>query len=376
MKKALIAVAALVACTAGMAQSSVTLFGTLDAGVGRLKSSGTSHVTGLLNGGNSTSRLGFRGTEDLGGGLSAGFWLEGALNNDVGGGSSQTGGFDFQRRSTVSLFGTFGEVRLGRDFVASYPMTFDYDVSGQRGFEQVEILGMSTSGVTGVSAFRTSNSVSYLLPSTLGGFFGQVQYGFGEGNSSVVPVANAAGISTSAAAAATKKTGNYMGVRGGYGSGPFKVSASYGQYSDATRVVGASAYASDFKVANIGASYDFGIVKPMGFIQTDKIGGRGAIAAFQFNTYAIGATAPVGPGLIRVQASHYTQDNSSNGANKVSLGYVHNLSPRTALYADVARLNNKGASTYQVGGVGGLSNNGPVAGGNSTGIAIGMKHSF
>ncbi|MFE8644374.1 porin [Sphingomonas sp. NCPPB 2930] len=376
MKKALIAVAALVACTAGMAQSSVTLFGTVDAGVGRLKSSGTGHVTGLLNGGNSTSRLGFRGTEDLGGGLAAGFWLEGALNNDVGGGSSQTGGFDFQRRSTVSLFGTFGEVRLGRDFVASYPMTFDYDVSGQRGFEQVEILGMGTAGVTGVSAFRTSNSVSYLLPSTLGSFFGQVQYGFGETNSSVVPVANAAGISTSAAAAATKKTGNYLGVRGRYGSGPFKVSASYGQFADATRVVGASAYASDFKVANIGASYDFGIVKPMGFIQTDKIGGRGPIAAFQFNTYAIGATAPVGPGLIRVQASHYTQDNSSNGANKVSLGYVHNLSPRTALYADLARLNNKGASTYQVGGVGGLGTNGPVAGGNSTGFAIGMKHSF
>ena len=88
------------------------------------------------------------------------------------------------------------------------------------------------------------------------------------------------------------------------------------------------------------------------------------------------ATAPVGPGLIRVQASHYTQDNSSNGANKVSLGYVHNLSKRTALYADVARLNNKGASTYQVGGVNGLSNNGPVAGGNSTGLAVGMKHTF
>lgn len=65
-------------------------------------------VYGLANGGNSSSRLGFRGEEDLGGGLKAGFWLEGGINVDDGG-----TGFKFDRRSTV--MGNFGEVRLGRD---------------------------------------------------------------------------------------------------------------------------------------------------------------------------------------------------------------------------------------------------------------------
>lgn len=375
MKKSLVAVLAVAGSTAVMAQSSVTLFGVVDAGVGSYKSTGTGRVTGMFSGGYNTPRLGFRGVENLGGGLSAGFWLEGQVNPDTGTGAS-SGAFAFTRRSTISLTGPFGEVRLGRDFVASYPMTFSFDVSEQRGFSQVEILGMSSAGVSGVSAFRASNSVSYFLPNTLGGFYGQLQYAFGESASTATPTANAAGLSASAAAAATKRTGNYAGIRGGYASGPVNVAASYGQYFDATRTVSGSSYAGDFKVANVGASYDFGFVKPMGFVQTDKIEGRAGIPAYQFNTYAIGATAPIGAGLLRVQASHYKQDNTANGANKYSVGYVYNLSKRTALYGDVARLNNKGISTYQVDGVSGLSIAAPVAGGNSTAFGVGVKHSF
>jgi hypothetical protein len=71
---------------------------------------GGSHY-GLGTSGATTSRLGLRGTEDLGGGLKAGFWLEGEIFGDDGNAS----GFNFKRRSTVSLSGNFGEVRLGRD---------------------------------------------------------------------------------------------------------------------------------------------------------------------------------------------------------------------------------------------------------------------
>ena len=376
MKRACIAAAALAASTAGMAQSSVTMFGVVDVGVGSYQSTGAGRVNGLFSGGNTTPRLGFRGVEDLGGGLSAGFWLEGQVNPDVGGGASQTTGFNFARRSTISLMGPFGEVRMGREFVASYPMTFDFDVSEQRGFSQVEFLGMGAAGVNGISAFRTGNAVSYFLPKTLGGVYGQLQYAFGEANSSVTPQTNAAGLSTTAANASTNKTGNYMGGRLGYAKGNWNVAASYGQYSDAVRVVGSSAYASDFKVANIGTSYDFGFIKPMGFVQTDRIDGRANIPKFQFNTYSVGATAPIGAGEFRIQASHYKQENTADGANKFSVGYVYNLSKRTALYADVARLNNKSVSNYQIDGVSGLNSNAPVAGGKSTGFGIGVKHSF
>ena len=379
MKKSLIALAVLAASGAAMAQSSVTLFGIIDAGVGYIKADGAGHTTGLLNGGNGTSRLGFRGTEDLGGGLAASFWLEGALNNDVGGGASQTTGFDFQRRSTVSLSGTFGEIRLGRDFAATYLPSISYDVSGQRGFEQIEQYGAVASGVSvnGINGTtRVSNAVSYFLPATLGGFYGNVQYAFGERNSNTTATTLANGLSTTAALATTDKTGNFIGGRLGYANGPLDVSGSYGSFADAVRTVGAASYAEDYKIANIGASYDFGIVKPMVFFQQDKIDGRATVGQFKLNTYAIGATAPLGAGVLRAQVSRYDNKNNSQDANKFSLGYVYNLSKRTAVYADVARINNGGSGVYNFTGVGGLSNGNPTAGGNATAVAVGVKHSF
>lgn len=70
-KRHLIALGASVLCTAASAQSSVTLFGVVDAGIGHVSSTGSKGATGVITGGNSTSRLGFRGTEDLGAGLKA-----------------------------------------------------------------------------------------------------------------------------------------------------------------------------------------------------------------------------------------------------------------------------------------------------------------
>jgi len=115
MKLKLLALAALTFAAGAHAQSSVTLFGVVDASVVRM-SSNTNSVTGLSSGGQSSSRLGFRGVEDLGGGLKAGFWLEGGLNTDNG----TAAGFRFDRRSTVSIAGGFGEVRLGRDKSPAY----------------------------------------------------------------------------------------------------------------------------------------------------------------------------------------------------------------------------------------------------------------
>src|SRR6218665_4047341 len=117
MKKSLMALAVLAASGAAMAQSSVTLFGGLDApyayGSGSL-----SNKSQLTNSGLTSSRLGFRGTEDMGGRLCASFWLEAGVNNDDGTGattdtnnqatSSGGGGLTFNRRSTVSLSGGVG----------------------------------------------------------------------------------------------------------------------------------------------------------------------------------------------------------------------------------------------------------------------------
>jgi len=111
MKKSLVALAVLAASGAAMAQSSVTLFGIVDAAY-TSGSGSVSDKTQLTNSGYNSSRLGFRGVEDLGGGMKASFHIEGALANDNGNAS----GLTFQRRSTVSLQGGMGEIRLGRDY--------------------------------------------------------------------------------------------------------------------------------------------------------------------------------------------------------------------------------------------------------------------
>jgi predicted porin len=139
MKKSLLALAALTAFAgAASAQSSVTLFGIVDAGVARLSAGGKTK-TGMTNSGYNSSRLGFRGVEDLGGGLQAGFWLEGQLTNDDG---NAAGKLNFQRRSTVSLMGGFGEIRLGRDYTPTFWNTTVYDPFGTNGVGQALTPGM------------------------------------------------------------------------------------------------------------------------------------------------------------------------------------------------------------------------------------------
>ena len=146
MKKSLIALAVLAASGAAMAQSSVTLYGVADAGVTFVD--GASNWTGLTSGNQLTSRIGFRGTEDLGGGLKANFVLEAGLNLDNGDGNvsySAPGdgdSFAFKRRSTVGLEGGFGEVRLGRELTAAYNAVARYDVFGSVGLGASALWGV------------------------------------------------------------------------------------------------------------------------------------------------------------------------------------------------------------------------------------------
>lgn len=375
MKKTLVAAACVGACFAAQAQSSVTLFGIIDSGVAHISGTGAGHSTGLVAGGNSSPRLGFRGTEDLGGGLNASFWLEGGIANDVGGGASQTTGFDFMRRSTVSLSGKFGEIRLGRDYAMNYWYMVPFDAFGQRGLGTIENSGNGRLGV--LSYLRTGNSVAYFTPDNLGGFSAGVQYAFGEQSSTKATTANAAGISTSAANATTDSTNNYYGAKVGYSSGPLNVGGSYGVFQDAVRTVGTSFYATDYKIGNIGATYDLGVVKPSIYYQSERVGGRATIASMKFDTLAVGATAPLGAGVVRAQFARYNQSNSGTDFNKVALGYIYFLSKRTRLYADVARLNNKGASNASLTNMSAsVASPTPTAGGNSTGITFGVVHSF
>src|SRR5262249_27889244 len=143
MKKSLLALAVL-GTFAGVAsaQSSVTIFGVVDLSIAQVKN-GTVKNTEMAGNQLNSNRLGFPGVEDLGGGLSAGFWLEAGMNNatgEAGGGSGNvantaaaTSAQLFNRRSTVSLMGGFGEIRLGRDYTPSFWNTVFGDVNGANG---------------------------------------------------------------------------------------------------------------------------------------------------------------------------------------------------------------------------------------------------
>src|SRR5262245_30033097 len=110
--------AVLAAASAAASAQSVTLFGIVDLGV-RYVDNGKDSVTSLSTNGQSTSRIGVRGIEDLGAGLTAGFWLEGGINPDTGTVNDLTRFWD--RRATVSLIEqTLGELRLGRDNTPTY----------------------------------------------------------------------------------------------------------------------------------------------------------------------------------------------------------------------------------------------------------------
>ncbi len=350
MKKSLLALATLgLFAGAASAQSSVTLFGIVDAAYGHVSANGKS-VTGISNSGINSSRLGFRGVEDIGGGLKAGFWLEGQLFNDMGQGSNATTGLNFLRRSTVSLMGGFGEVRLGRDYTPSFWNTTVYDPFGTNGVGQANTPGMmgnvAATAANG-NAVRSNNTIAYFLPGNLGGLNGQFQVGFGENG----------------AAASGTKANNYVGFRVGYAAGPLSAHYAYGKTSGATS-------AADVKYSNLGASFDLGAVKPMLVWAQEKAGSGAKVTGLE-----LGLVAPVGAGEVHAAWSKYDVANSANDWNKMALGYVHNLSKRTALYGTYARVSNKGAQIVSVAN-NGLSAGSAAAGGNSTGYEFGVRHAF
>lgn len=350
MKKSLIALAVLAASGAAMAQSSVTLFGVVDATYA-YGSGSVSNKSQLTNSGYNSSRLGFRGVEDLGGGLSASFWLEAGVNNDNGSGANTStnnqgasgatggGGLTFNRRSTVSLNGGFGEVRLGRDYTPQFWNLTVFDPFGTNGVGTTQTLNSSLGGPTTV---RASNSIGYFLPGKLGGFYGQAQYYMGENNSGTP----------------AKKDGNGLALRAGYANGPINVALAFSE----TKFV-----SGNIQAFNLGGQYDLGVAKIMAHYNSDDIknGNEGT-------GFLIGGLIPVGAGEVRLAYSTYKIDTvgADPRSNKIALGYVHNLSKRTALYTTFARVSNKNGAAQSLNGSVTAANR------NSTGYDFGIRHSF
>lgn len=335
------------------AQSSVTVFGVADAAIRSVSNQGAVTLNSVVSGGNSSSRFGFRGQEDLGGGLGASFWLEAPVALDTG---VNTG--LFSRRSTLSLTGKrWGELRVGRDFVPTHSNWSRFDPFAYVGIATVS--NFLTSAATGPirSAFstspntiaRASNSVQYLLPRGLNGFEGNLMVSFDEDGT------------------AANDQHKLIGARLGYTVGSLFVSAA------AATVENNLMMGQDFKDTAIGAAYEFANVKL-----------TGGVRRFEFNSakqtnLLLAAVVKVGPGDIKISLNQIRMAGSigstnidADGATQVGIGYVYNMSKRSALYTTVAAIDNKGKAAFVVpGGSAGIT-----AGGVSRGLEMGLRHDF
>lgn len=344
MKRYLVFLSALGVSGLATAQSSVALFGILDATIAHGSGSLTNR-TQLSRGGNATNRIGFRGVEDLGGGLSATFQLEGGFNVDDGTGAATNtnnqpsgatggGGFNFNRRATVSLLGSWGEIRVGRDINPQYWGYYYGDP-----FLNVGV-GTSvnfTQSITGVTNVRSSNSIAF-HSSDLAGFKVSVMHYLGE-NASNLP-----------------DDGTGTGMRVSYANGPLSAGINLGR----------TKYALGNSVErSVDAQWKFDSFKLLADINRDSAG------TLEAKGWSVGLSAPFGPHEFRAAISrHGTNAATSPRAKKIALGYVYSLSKRTAVYGTYAHVSNSGGSAAALNG----STTTPNA--SSKGFDLGLRHSF
>jgi len=300
MKKSLIALAVL-GSFAGVAsaQSSVSIYGLLDAWVGKDKNGapGAASTTVLNSGGLSTSRIGFKGTEDLGGGLSAIFGLEAGLAVDAG--TSNAGGaLQFNRQSFVGFSGGFGEVIAGKVWTAYDDIEAGAHQLGGATTFAVEYAVMDTGNNY---TANPNNGFKYTSPD-FGGFSGAVSYSLDE-------------------SAATKANKTAFHVK--YANGPIYAGFAY-QDEGST---------ADIKYTRINGSYDFGMAKLL------LTYGRVKEAAGSANEYSIGVDVPLSAALTLSAAYAMHNPNSTYSTNPdgerkgFGVGATYALSKRTTAYA-------------------------------------------
>lgn len=293
---------------AAFAQSSVTIYGILDAGV-TYKDAGKGTVTGLDSGLNSTSRLGFKGSESLGNGLKANFVLEMGLKADTGASDTNL----FNRSAWVGLSGDFGSVEIGKhkSLTYIYGAALDPFMSGLLGKTDL-MLSLNT---------RRDNSITY-ISNSVSGFVGAAQYGFGE-------------------VAGNTSAGRVMSVAGTYANGPLLASIVWDQVKDAN---GNVAHGGEKLLA--GASYDFGKelnnFKIHGMYQETKGSfSLTNLAEAKKKFYVLGASVKSGAStFIASYTSAEDVTTKDADSDRFALGYTYDMSKRTNLYASLAHVKN------------------------------------
>lgn len=345
MNKKLFAMMAISACHGlATAQSAVTIYGVMDLGVVVERGGPAGNVTKLTSGVAGGSRLGFRGTEDLGGGLSAFFTLESGLLADSG--ALGQGGIAFGRQSFAGLKGSMGSVSLGRQYTPAALVQVEMDpfITGLAG-TSANLL--SPGGAGGNN--RMDNAVKYNTPATLNGFNAEAVYGFGEvaGNAS-----------------ALRQYGGSMG----YARGPLSIKVAHHNVNNAASVSG--------KVTWLAGRYDFG--PATGYLNYVVEKGAAVFGVLNPDSRGLlaGVSVPMGSGKLMASYIRKNDRTAVNAdASQFALGYDYFLSKRTDLYVSYAHINNNGraivagTSGYRVG-------NATEQGSGNAAFTVGLRHTF
>lgn len=378
-----IAVAAFAAPSAAMAQSSVTLYGMLDAGIGYTSNINGHSRFGLDGGAAGSNKWGLRGQEDLGGGLQAVFKIENGFNIGTGGIGGQgligTTRSLFNRQAYVGLASEqYGALRMGRQLDAVTEM-----VQALTG----DVISASTFSTPGDvdnndNTTNQNNAVKYISP-IIHGFQTEGAYSFGG-------VAGATGSGQSWSAAATYAQGG-LTVAGGYFRAVNQGENGWLNATAQPSFGGALGYPSSgynggnaFKsagIAQIAAQYQVGPYTAGLRYSNAQYHGNDGQPSIHFNVlgallqYRVTPALSLATGYTYVYGSAATPKQAAEGRtmasiNQVSLGATYSLSKSTALYAMGAYVHAKGAQASAA-DFGNTS-----SGGNQVQVNIGMFHGF
>ncbi len=312
MKKSLLTAAlATLAATSAFAQSSVTIYGRLNESIERQKV-GTGDPVWVLQ--NSSSRIGFKGTEDLGGGLKAGFQIEHGFSPDTG----AAAGTFWGRQSEVNIGGNFGLLRLGNFTSEAYFATADY-------------ISMHNHD-TGTSADalyaylgRDSNKIAYRTPS-FGGLTVEGAVALGEGAA----------------------IGRTIDIAANYAAGPLQLGAGYQRVN-----------ATNQKQFAIRGLYEIGSFVVGAYVQRDENG----YAAGTRTTSRLSAMYTMGSSELHLNFGNAGEYSSvaDSGAKQFTVGYNYNMSKRTKLYTFYTKVDAAAGNPYT---------------GDFNSFALGIRHNF
>ncbi|MCA1323365.1 porin [Herbaspirillum sp. alder98] len=365
---------ALLACTFAASavhaqDTSVTVYGVIDMSLAYTSAMGADNRSrmSLDSGDQMASRIGFRGKEDLGGGLSAIFQLENGFDADSG--AMATPGTLFDRKSVLGLNGPWGTLTAGRqtDMLEDIGTRYtSFQIFGGGGMRAAHFNGQDR-----ITGGRTSNSLRFDSPA-YGGFTTSLFYGMGE-------------------VAGSQSAGRALGIGGNYANGGFGLGAAYYQSALATDTTVAHAGDTALKTFTIGASVQAGPAKLFGAWSQTRLPLQTAIAttgltsltnATRANVIDLGVDYALDSRLHllgsaihdRIDLARATTGATRGHTTQFNLGVDYLFSRRTDVYLVASR--QQASEVINPGIIGAAYSSAPGDDRSQTVLRAGLRHRF